>query len=232
MQSKFLATVATVLLTTIASGQVVTLPKSLTGMPGIPVPIVAECDGKNVTWVTPDKGLVIIDGTFFGGDSKRALVFGPAGSYRVWAFTAKGDIVSPKAECVITIGDVPPDPGPKPDPKPDPKPVGKGSRVLIIEDKEAREDMKPGQRAAIFSETVQSYLNSKCETGKSGKKEWAIWDKDASGSAKGPRWKELMSLPRKELPWIIIDSPKGVVFEGPLPVGVEPTLSLLRKHME
>lgn len=101
--------------------QTVRLPAELKGSPGIPIPIVAEADGVNVTWMTPDKGLVCVDGGFFGGDSKRAMLFGPQGMYRVWAITAKGDRVSPLAECRVTIGE--PGPGPGPDPGPEPEPT-------------------------------------------------------------------------------------------------------------
>lgn len=100
-----------------APAQVVKLPATAQGTPGVPVAITATADGKNVIWVTPDAGLVVIDGGFFGGDSKKALVFGPQGQYRLWAFTAKGDVVSPKAECVVTFG-APPGPGPGPPPTP------------------------------------------------------------------------------------------------------------------
>lgn len=101
---KRLLTAVLLLLPTTVNGQTVTLPATANGAPGVPVPVTAQADGKNVVWVTPDSGLVVIDGSFFGGDSKKALVFGPQGTYRLWAFTAKGDVVSPKAECVVTFG--------------------------------------------------------------------------------------------------------------------------------
>jgi hypothetical protein len=102
----------------------VTLPPKVAGPTGAPVPITATADGSNVVWLTPDAGLVVIDGSYFGGDSKKALLFAPAGTYRLWAVTAKGDVISQKAESIITIGAPmppgPPGPPPTPDPVPDP----------------------------------------------------------------------------------------------------------------
>lgn len=123
------------LLTNAASAQTVTLPSTASGAPGVPVPVTAQADGKNVTWVTPDTGLVVIDGSFFGGDSKKALVFGPQGTYRLWAFTAKGDVVSPKAECVVTFGTpTPPTPPTPPGPV---DPLGRAMLTAYLADTSA-----------------------------------------------------------------------------------------------
>lgn len=105
-----------------ALGQTVELPAEVKGQPGMPIPIIAKGDlGANVTWLTPDKGLAVVDGGFFGGDSRKAMLFGPQGNYRLWAITAKGDKVSALAECRVIIGTPGPDPGPTP-PGPDPGP--------------------------------------------------------------------------------------------------------------
>ena len=92
----------------------VTLPPTISGQPGIPTPLVAVANGSNVAWVTPDAGLVVIDGSFFEGNSKKALLFAPAGQYRLWAFTAVNSTISPRAECVVTIGTPVPPPPPTP----------------------------------------------------------------------------------------------------------------------
>ncbi len=115
---KRLAALLFLLCPSVLFAQTVKLPAELHGLPGMPVQIIAEADGKNVVWFTPDAGGVLIDGGFFNGDSKRGLFFGPTGIYRIWAVTAKGDVVSPKAECKVTIGDPVPPPPPPPPPGP------------------------------------------------------------------------------------------------------------------
>jgi hypothetical protein len=100
--------------------QTITLPPKVEGEPGIPIPISATYDGKNVIWKTPDFGLTVIDGGFFNGDSGKALLFaGAKGTYRLWAFTAKDSVVA-SAECKVVIGGGGPGPGPDPLPPTDP----------------------------------------------------------------------------------------------------------------
>lgn len=226
----------------LANGQTVKLPAAVPGEPGLPVPLVAEADGDNVVWLTPDKGITLIDGGFFKGDSKRALVFGgQPGVYRVWALTAKGNLISPRAECVITIGTppppvppvppVPPIPPVPPVPPQPPAPIpADGFRVLIVYESAESGKIPASQQAILFTQSVRAYLNERCAAGADGKtKEWRMWDKDVDTSAETKVWQDAMKRPRQQVPWIVISDGK-TGFEGPLPGNVADTLSLLKKY--
>ncbi len=231
---KHLLAVALILLAIPAYAQKVTLPAKLSGNPGMPIPIEADADGKNVLWLTPDKGLVVIDGGFFRGDSKRALLFGAAGVYRLWAFTAKGDVISPRAECIVMIGDVPPgpDPGPGPvPPGPDPFTSSPGCKVLIVYETTELGKMPRAQSEALKDGTIRDYLNTKCVKGPDGKTaQWRIWDQNVDTSAETPLWQAVMKRPRKSLPWIVLSNGR-TGYEGPLPADSASTMALLKKYL-
>ncbi len=223
------------LLAPLAQAQKVTLPPKLEGQPGIPIQIVAEADGANVIWLTPDKGLTVIDGGFFKGDSKRAILFANAGVYRLWAFTARGDIISPKAECIVTFGDPGPgpgpDPGPGPGPGPDPFTSSPGCKVLIVYETTELGKMPRGQSEALKDGAIRDYLNKKCVKGPDGKTaQWRIWDQNVDTSAESPLWKAVMARPRKSLPWLVVSNGK-TGWEGPLPPDAAATMALLKKYL-
>lgn len=154
--------------------QDITLPPKVEGDPGIPIQIAAAYKGKNVVWKAPDKGLVVIDGGFFAGDSGKALLFGPSGTYRLWAFTSVKDVVS-SAECVVVIRGppvppvppVPVPPGPNP-PGPTPGPLAKLVIVVIEETAQASAD----RAAYINNKELQDRIKAKGHT-------WKLADQDA-----------------------------------------------------
>ncbi len=215
----------------LACGQSVKLPAAVSTDPGTPVPLVADADGKGVTWMTPDKGLTVIDGGFFGGDSKRAMVFGSVpGVYRLWAITAKGDLPSPIAECLVTIRGsvppvppVPPGPGPQPDPpKPDPIVAGK-LYVVIIEE----------TRNAVISRGVW-FADRGLEAAMKAKgHKWRVVDKDvtnAEGQTPADVKRFVDDAKAKTLPMLYLVNEAGkTVYSGAAPVEVPRLLELLTK---
>jgi hypothetical protein len=224
-----------------AAAQKVTLPSKLDAQPGgPPIPLVATADGGNVVWFSPDPGLTVIDGGFFGGDSKKALLFAPnAGRYRVWAVTALKDKVSERAECIVTVGTppepppVPPGPTPPgptpPGPGPAPTPAA-GLRVLMVYESADVSALPAAQQAVLYSKSVRDYLRAKCAAEPGGWKAFRIYDKDVDLAAESAEWKALMSRPRKQVPWVVIaDGPK-VLYEGALPATVDEALALLKKY--
>ena len=100
-----------------AQGQSLTLPAEVKGDPGTFLSVPAATDGKAVRWVSLDAGLNLFPVELLK-DSRTAVVSGPKGRYRLLAYTAKGDVPSAPAICVVVIGESPPVP-----PKPDPDPV-------------------------------------------------------------------------------------------------------------
>lgn len=100
-------------------GQTIKLPETVSAAVGQPVTINAETDGEIVRWSVVDAGLSMFDPDL-QKTTKAAQVFSiKAGKYRVWAWTAKGDVPSPKAECLVVVGQPGPDPPDPPDPDPD-----------------------------------------------------------------------------------------------------------------
>ena len=215
-----------------AQGQTLTLPAEVRGNPGEFVTVPATTDGKSVQWLTMDAGLNVFPVTLLK-DSKTAVVTSTVkGRYRLLAYTAKGDMPSAPAICVVVIGEappVPPGPGPKPDPTPPaPIPVA-GLRVLIVEETEDRPKLPANQTLILGSTLLRSWLNASCAKGADGRSpEYRILDKDTPMATDAKHWQDAMKRPRSQLPWIVISN--GTTgFEGPLPATVDETLALLKK---
>lgn len=109
---------AALLWPTALQGQVVKLPTKVEGQPGDFIEVKSEADGKEVRWYAPDAGLKLFP-VHLLKDTKTAVVIATKpGSYRLVAWTAKGDIPSAEAVCIVVVGGapVPPDPPPVNDP--------------------------------------------------------------------------------------------------------------------
>lgn len=116
-----LATVVLLLSAAPAWGQAVKLPAEVKGQPAAFVTVAAEADGPQVRWRAVDPGLNLFPAHLLR-DTRTAVVTAAApGRYRLWAWTAKGDVPSEAAECVVVVGDAPPPvpPGPAPPAPPD-----------------------------------------------------------------------------------------------------------------
>lgn len=107
--------------------------------------------------------------------------------------------------------------------------IGKGLRVLIVEETAQRSSLPAPQLAELTSGTVFDYLNEKCTAEAGGKKAWRIFDKDTDVSQEAKFWQDAMGRKRDSLPWLIVSNGrKG--FEGPLPANTEALLELIRKY--
>jgi hypothetical protein len=207
-----------------------TLPASVSGDPGdyIMVPATTAC--KEVRWYAVDKGLKVFPVQLLK-DSKTAVVSGPAGSYRLMAYTARGDLPSDPAICTVVIGTPGPTPGPTPPapPVPPAPPIpGEGLRVLVVYETAELSKLPPGQVNALYSSDVRAYLNAKCSQGTGGARNWRVWDKDIDATNDEAWTREALKRPRQSLPWVVITNGTGG-FEGPLPGSVDDTLALLKK---
>lgn len=120
----------------------------------------------------------------------------------------------------------------KHEPKPDPSGpiIGKGMRVLIVEETAERSKLPPAQSAILTSGTIQDYLNEHCSKEKSDKSAWRIFDKDTDMSQEAKFWQDAMLRPHPKLPWVIISKSPGRGFEGPLPTDTAAFLELLQKY--
>ena len=100
-----------------ANGQeipTVNLPKALTVKPGRLIKIEATTTGQTIRWVnvSPDADLIV-------SESGRWAIFASsvAGEYRVFAWTASGNVPSEASVCVITVDGTPPQPPTPPQPE-------------------------------------------------------------------------------------------------------------------
>lgn len=119
-----------------AYAQSVTLPAEIKGAPGTWIIVTPDAvDGGAVKWrIDPLLQEVRLDRLFPGMEPKGKVVTGPAGTYKVEAWNAKGDVASDIATVLIKIGDVAPIvPPPPKDPKePLPPPVTSSLYFLIV----------------------------------------------------------------------------------------------------
>lgn len=226
-------------LSSIGWAQSVKLPDKVTGQPGQFIQIPAATDCAVVKWFTVDKGLNVFPVQLLK-DTKTAVVSGPVGTYRLYAYAAKGDVASDPVLCTIIIGTpdpTPPSPGPTP---PTPGPAAKligieGISVLMVANKDANGVIgTKDQKSFMTSATVRTYLDSKCSKDPASQ-EWKAYRQlqattDMSGDAKA--WQDAMARPRSTTaPWIIISNPKGS-YEGPIPETYDAAFALLKKYVE
>ena len=98
----------------LAQTPIVELPKELTVRSGRLLKIESKSAGKTVKWVnTSDDADLIVS------ESGRWAIFSStvAGTYKIFAWTAAGDMPSEAAICTIIVGGgIPPPPPPTPDP--------------------------------------------------------------------------------------------------------------------
>lgn len=141
---------------------------------------------------------------------------------------------------MVDLGPVPdPEPEPDPDPTPDPTPPGPivpvGFRVIIVY--EAMSGYSPGIMTAMFSEKVQTYLDTKCAKDSKGKPEWRRWDKDVEfNSEASPTLKELWTAAQPKIGTDVPKTPRVITTVNQkfkvqdLPASEEEFLALLKKE--
>lgn len=118
-----LGAIAVLMLACLAFGQSVKLPAEIKGEPGEFIAVKADTLDKQVKWRAVDRGLNLIPVELLK-DSKTCIASAlRPGRYRLIAWSAKADVPSDLAECIVIIGEVPPDPGPGPKPPDPPVPV-------------------------------------------------------------------------------------------------------------
>ncbi len=217
-------------------GQAVTLPKTVEGTVGDFIQVAAATDGKEVRWFCPDAGLSVFP-TQLLKDSKTAVVVAKAnGAYRLYAYTAKGDVPSDPTFCLVVVGGpLPPGPGPGPGPIPPgptpPIPVA-GFKAMIVYESADLAKLPPKQLDILYAKSIRDYLAAKgVPTTDGAKRAWYIVDKDVDFSGESKVWQNALARPRTTLPWIILSTDTSG-YEGPLPGTVEETLALMKKYAE
>lgn len=108
--------------------------------------------------------------------------------------------------------------------------IGKGMRVLVIEETADRSKLPAAQSAILTSGVIQDYLNEHCAKEDSGKPAWRILDRQADTANEAKFWQDALQRKYDSLPWIIVSKSPGRGFEGKLPENVDATLELLKKY--
>jgi hypothetical protein len=212
------------------------VPKSVTTNKRGAAIIEVTTSGKTVVVANPFDDVTDVFRLYSDDPTKYVFRFegDAAGSYKLLFITSVGDrpVLAP---CVVTIPGPPPAPPPAPPSPPGPPtppaPIaGNGLRMLIVYDSARADKLTAGQQSAVYGKVSRDYLNAKTPLGSDGKThEWRIWDKDVATDAEEKVWQDAMKRSRASLPWFIVSNGKAG-YEGPLPAGVEETMTILKKY--
>jgi hypothetical protein len=105
------------------AGQDLKLPAEVRGEVAAFVTIVAETSGKQVKFYPIDAGLSVFPAALLANPKATVVVAAKAGTYRLLAYTAAGDIPSDPQICRVVIGGGKPDDVKPPPPPPDGDPL-------------------------------------------------------------------------------------------------------------
>lgn len=189
------------------AAQELKLPAEVKGKPGEFVVISATTTDPQVRWFGIDAGLNLFPAHLLK-DSKTAVVTALVpGRYRVLAVSAKGDIPSAFAECLVVIGDPGPTPTPTPVPDPTPPPVPTtGPRGVML----IRESSSQNSRTADLVRDLRNPVTAEFKYLKDKGHQFSVIDPDQVGSdGKKLIEKYQEILAGMTLPVILVYDPKG-----------------------
>lgn len=125
-------------------------------------------------------------------------------------------------------------------PRPAPAPAARsaapipllGLRVLILYEAPGLHKLPKGQYAALFSRTLQQYLDTVCtaDAQTPSRKAWWVLDvADSRNANLAKPWQDALKRERKSLPWLIVSD--GVTgHEGPLPADEDAIKKRIAKY--
>jgi hypothetical protein len=105
------------------AGQDLKLPAEVRGEVAAFVTVLAETSGKQVKFYPIDAGLSVFPAALLANPKATVVVAAKAGTYRLLAYTASGDIPSDPQICRLVIGGGKPDDVKPPPPPPDGDPL-------------------------------------------------------------------------------------------------------------
>lgn len=100
--------------------QQITLPAEVIGKPGSFITVSSQTDGATVQWLALDAGLELFPAELLASTRTAVVIAQSEGTYRLLAYTAKGDQPSKPTICRIIVKQSEPEPTPTP-PEPDPE---------------------------------------------------------------------------------------------------------------
>lgn len=212
---RFFAAVLILFASAVGLCQEVKLPAEVSGDIGQFITVTAVTTDETVRWKSIDPGLNLFPVELLRDTKNAVVVATKSGRYRLLAVSAKGNMPSAFAECIITVGTPPkpppgpgpgPDPPPKPDPKPDPIPAGPRT-VLILRESSSDTPMLARLYTSLQAGKAHAYLKSKGHSA-------FVLDKDTD-HARVVAWRDALMLP---LPAIAILDDKGkILYKDILP---------------
>lgn len=197
-------------------------------------PVAMVASPSNVVSVVAGHGPVQIFGTFSDGNGTPEFrTFKEPNLYIVTATATGGSCeligvrsltdLSSVSRQAITTAVVPPDPGPGPGPEPNPVIPIPSDKLRVLCIWESAKTLTPSQ-VGVLNSTIW-----KADVTAAGGEE-RVFDKDTNvdGAGVAQFWKDAMKRSRKEIPWVIMSSPKGF-YEGPLPATVTDMQAQIKK---
>lgn len=91
----------------IKDAPMISLPATVQGEIGQPIPVPATTNGRNVTWIVMDKGLYLFPVELLKDTRTAVASGGTKGKFRLMALTAIADEISQPAFCIVVIGSIP-----------------------------------------------------------------------------------------------------------------------------
>jgi hypothetical protein len=203
----------------------VSLPPLLKAEAGEWVVVPVSATGPTVMWYFPDPGLQEMPWDQLLPPDVAAKLRGKMvrartpGEYRLVAWTARGDVPSAPAVCVLVVaGTQPPPPGP-PGPEPPPGPASK-LWVVVVMDLDAK---TLGQARIVDSPSLRDALE------KAGHR-WKLYDIRAAGLQGNDAWQKAIQK-AGGVPCVILTEQGGsrLRLAAPLPASEAAFLELVRK---
>jgi hypothetical protein len=145
-----------------AWAQTIKLPETYQTQVGQPVTVRVETDGEIVRWSPVDSGLWMSDPTLQITTKAVQVWAMKPGKYRLWAWTAKDNIPSEKAETIVVVGTPGPEPpGPTPPvppipPGPLPDPISKAVFDAVVKLPDPPQTISQAQAMAQVYRNVAS----------------------------------------------------------------------------
>ena len=149
----------------LAIGQQITLPPEVKGKPGSFITIPATTDGSIVQWVALDAGLELFPAELLASTRTAVVIAQVEGTYRLLAYTAKGDTPSQPTICRVIVKQTEPNPTPPaPEPEPEANSLQKRLQTLYGADVSADKAKHKAALVGVYKELVNATASPEITT--------------------------------------------------------------------
>lgn len=143
--------------------QQITLPPEVKGKPGSFITIPATTDGSIVQWVALDSGLELFPAELLASTRTAVVIAQVEGTYRLLAYTAKGDQPSKPTICSIIVKQSEPTP-PAPEPEPEANSFQKRLQMLYGADVSPDKAKHKAALVGVYKELVNATASPEITT--------------------------------------------------------------------